>query len=219
MNRETELKLIKKIQNDRCVSSYSKLLKDLNLYKDVYQHLQKYISNPSDLEELTQEVMFRSFEKIENFDAERGRFRGWVLGIATHKAFDLLRTRKRQYCDITEDIPNSQRSPEEMYELSEIESVLLQALGVLKDRSLRILERFYVDGMSHEAIGEEEGLSANNVGTILYRARERWLDRYYTLLSSPEQKQSKNKQKKDHSVVLDTFSQMFDVLKHQMSRV
>ncbi len=216
MNRQHEIKLIHNVQRDGCVKSFSELLKGLNLYRDIYLYVQKYLSNHSDVEEITQEVMFRAFERIDRFDTSRGRFRSWVLGIAAHKACDMLRSRKRQFTDIVEDLPVNHRSPEEMCALTEIEAYLLLALEGLQERPLRILGRFYVEGLSHEDIGDLEGLSANNVGTILYRARSKWLKKYRSLLDSAI---PSHRREPSLHPVLQSFSQMFDVLNSQMANL
>lgn len=216
MKRQDEIILIQKVQNDGCVKSFTKLLKGLNLYRDVFLYVKRYLSNPTDVEEVTQEVMFLAFERIQRFDTSRARFRSWVLGIASHKACDLLRSRKRHFTDFIEDIPANYRSPEEMCELAEIESYLLQALEGMKERPLRLLWQFYVEGLSHEAIGELEGISANNVGTILYRARSRWLKKYHSLLESTV---LVHRREPSNNPMIKPFSQMFGVLNQQMARL
>lgn len=211
MNREEEACLVEKVQRSGCVRSFSKLIKELHLYRDVYLHVQQYLVNPSDVEETTQEVVFRAFEKISGFDTKRGRFRSWVMGIAAHKAYDVLRSRKRHFCEIMEDHPAPQRSPEEMYELREIENYLLQALEGIRGRSLRILQHFYIEGLSHEDIGLLEGLSANHVGTILYRTRSQWLKKYESLLRNSFQTH-----RSPNDLALQPFSDMFHVLHQQL---
>lgn len=215
MNRQEEACLVEKVQQFGCMTSYAKLVEGLNLYRDVYLYVQRYLSNPSDVEEITQEVMFRAFERISGYDASRGRLRSWVLGIAAHKACDTLRTRKRSFCEVWEELPSHQRSPEEMYELREIQSYLLHALAGIRGRSLRILQQFYVEGMSHEDIGHQEGISANNVGTILYRTRAQWLKKYQSLLNTNQ----RTRHIHTSNPALHSFSQMFGVLHQQMAQL
>ena len=68
--------------------------------------------------------------------------------------------------------------------------------------------------MSHEDIGVLEGISANNVGTILYRARSRWLEKYQSLLNTSIGLPSRNNEQKSS---VEQFSSMFQVLNQQMS--
>lgn len=214
MNRREESLLVKRVQSEGCLDSFTTLMKELGLYRCVFMYIRKYISNLSDVEELTQEVLFKAFEKIGGFNPERGRYKSWILGIASHKVCDLLRTSHRQFVDLSETLPDSQGSPEELYQRVELQTYLLQALSGIQGRPLRILQHFYVDGMSHEDIGVLEGISANNVGTILYRARSRWLEKYQSLLNTSIGLPSRNNEQKSS---VEQFSSMFQVLNQQMS--
>lgn len=184
MERKEEICLIQKIQTTGCVQSYTLLVTQLKLYRDVFHFVRRYLPNPSDAEEVTQEAMFRAFHHIQGFDPERGRFRAWVLGIAIHQAFDRLKERQHQsLCEI-EDLPLAQRSPEEMFHLMEMEEALLSALDALGERYQRILVMYYVEGLPHKEIAEREGITINNAGTLLNRAKERCLDLVRERLSS-----------------------------------
>ena len=178
MNRNHERELIKKIQEKGCVLSYTELLTQLNLYRDIYHFVRRYLPNPSDAEEVTQETMFRSFNNIQSFDPYRGRFRPWVFGIAIHQAYDRLNERKHRSLTEVEHLPSQTRSPEEMLHLMEVEEFFLEAMQDLGERYRRILVLYYVDGLSHKEIAEREKITANNAGTILNRAKDRCLQLY-----------------------------------------
>lgn len=184
MDRQTERELILRIQETGCVLSYTRLLKELHLYRDVYHFVRRYLPNPSDAEEVTQESMFRAFHNMQSFDVQRGRFRSWVFGIAVHQAYDRLNERKHQsLCEI-EDMPGSHRSPEDMLHLMELEEALLQAIEEMGERYRRILVMYYVEGLSHQEIADQEGITANNAGTILNRAKDRCIQLYQERLQN-----------------------------------
>ena len=105
MDRQTERKLIEQIKNNGCVASFSQLIKELHLYRDVFHFVKRYLNNPSDTEEVTQESMFRAFHNVHGFDPDRGRFRSWVFGIAAHQAYDRLNERKFRSLHEIEDLP------------------------------------------------------------------------------------------------------------------
>lgn len=187
MDRRTERELILRIQETGCVLSYTRLLKELQLYRDVYHFVRRYLTNPSDAEEVTQESMFRAFHNIQSFDVDRGRFRSWVFGIAVHQAYDRLNERKHQsLCEI-EDMPGSHRSPEDMFHLMELEEALLQAIEEMGERYRRILVMYYVEGLTHQEIADQEGITANNAGTILNRAKDRCIQLYQERLQTRTQ--------------------------------
>jgi|GEM_PF-1353496 len=188
MKRQVETSLILSIQENGCVRSYTKLMKELNLYNNVYHFVRRYLPNPSDAEEVTQETMFRAFHNIGGFNPERGRFRSWVFGIAVHQAYDRLNERKhRSLCEI-EDMPVRHRSPEDMLHLMEMEEALVEAIEELGERYRRILVMYYVEGMSHKEISASEGITANNAGTILNRAKDRCIQLYNEKLNAHRQK-------------------------------
>lgn len=178
MDRKTEISLIHSIQQHGCVASYTQLLTELKLYRDVYHFVRRYLPNPSDAEEVTQETMFRAFHNIQGFDCERGRFRAWVFGIAVHQAYDRLNERKHRSLFEIEDLPLRHRSPEEMLQIMEMEEALVAAVELLGERYRRILVMYYVDGLSHKEIADLENITPNNAGTLLNRAKDRCLQLY-----------------------------------------
>ena len=42
-------------------------------------------------DDLVQEVCFQAYRSVSGYDAERGSFRRWLFGVASHVAADLLR--------------------------------------------------------------------------------------------------------------------------------
>ena len=192
MDRKTERELIQCIQETGCVRSYTRLLKELNLYRDVFHFVRRYLPNPSDAEEVTQESMFRAFHNIHSFDTSRGRFRSWTFGIAVHQAYDRLNERKhRSLCEI-EHLPATNKSPEEMLQLLELEEALVEAIDEMGERYQRILVMYYVEGLSHKEIAEREGITANNAGTVLNRAKDRCIKLYEENLQSKSRLASVN---------------------------
>lgn len=178
MDRKTEIALIDKIQETGCVSSYTRLLQELHMYRDVFHFVRRYLTNPCDAEEVTQETMFRAFHNIQGFDSARGRFRSWVFGIAIHQAYDRLNERKYHSLQEIEDLPVRHRSPEDMLHIMEMEEALVEAIEDLSERYRKILVLYYVEGLSHKEIAVREGITANNAGTILNRAKERCIQLY-----------------------------------------
>lgn len=178
MDRQTEAQIIQRVQQDGCVTSYTHLIQELHLYRDVYHFVRRYLKNPSDTEEVTQETMFRAFRNIHGFDPQRGRFRSWVFGIASHQAYDRLNERKHRSLYEIEDLPLRQRSPEDMLQITQMEEALVEAIEALGERYRRILVLYYVEGLSHKEIAVRENITANNAGTILNRAKDRCIQLY-----------------------------------------
>ncbi len=215
MDRQLEMKLLKDIKENGCVASYTRLIKELNLYRDVFHFVRRYLPNPSDTEEITQETMFRAFHNIKSFDPNRGRFRSWVFGIAAHQAFDRLNERKHHTLDEIETLPLKHRSPEEMLHLVRMEEALIEAIDSLGERYRRFLVMYYVEGLSHKEIAAREGITPNNAGTILNRAKDRCLQVYQANLN---RKGSSNKQQKTPSQGTLAFADLFAALNQRFLR-
>lgn len=217
MDRQTERKLIQQIKNNGCVASFSQLIKELHLYRDVFHFVKRYLNNPSDTEEVTQESMFRAFHNVHGFDPDRGRFRSWVFGIAAHQAYDRLNERKFRSLHEIEDLPLRHRSPEDMLALIEMEEALVQAIESLGERYRRILVLYYVEGLSHKEIATREGITSNNAGTILNRAKERCIQLYEENLKL-SRAQAKQEATKTPSQGTVAFADLFSALNHKFLR-
>jgi RNA polymerase sigma-70 factor (ECF subfamily) len=216
MDRQTERELIEKIQETGCVLSYTRLLKELDLYKDVYQFIGRYLPNPSDAEEITQETIFRTFNNIQSFDVQRGRFRPWVFGIAVHQAYDRLNERKHCSIHELEDMPGHQHSPEDVLQLMEMEEALLVAIDALPERYRRILMMYFIQGLTHKEIAECEGITPNNAGTILNRAKDRCIQLYNEQLQSIQKASRFNIQNKARSAETIAFADIFSSLNRRL---
>jgi len=215
MNREVERILVRKVQEDACLTSFTQLLKELQLYGCIYRYVQKRLFNSADAEEVTQETIFRAFEKIQGFDPTRGRFRSWALGIANRKVYDRLSKRTHLPLEGTEKFPVPFRSIEEQLVMAEHRGFLLRALESLQERPLRILRCFYVEGLSQQEIAARENITTNNVGTILYRARNQWLKKYKALLKTEVRPK---RLLKDITPTQESFGQMFTFIHQQLAR-
>lgn len=216
MDRQTETMLIQQTQREGCALSYTRLLKELHLYRDVYHFVRRYLPNPSDAEEVTQETMFRAFHNIQGFDCSRGRFRSWVFGIAAHQAYDRLNERKhRSLCEL-EDLPLRHRSPEEMLSLLEMEEALIDAIEELGERYRRILVQYYIEGLSHRDIAEREGITANNAGTILNRAKDRCIQLYEERLAQSHHQQHVTPRNASAGTL--AFADVMNALNHRFLR-
>ena len=171
MDWNTERLLIHQVQEKGSAKSLHILIKKLNLYQQVHAFVRRYLKDSLDVEEVTQETLARAFFNINRFDSQRSRFRSWVFGIAMHQVYDCLRRKKNFTLPYEERNQIFQYSPEEILATVESSEVFLEAIDNLKDKYRHIFVLYYVDGLSLKEIAVSEGISSNNVGTILNRAR------------------------------------------------
>jgi RNA polymerase sigma-70 factor (ECF subfamily) len=133
-----------------------------------------YCSNPSDREELAQEIVAQMWRSYPKFD-RRSSFSTWMYRIAANVAISFLRseTRKRRRvvladASLLERIPDSpEPKPDDRLSLL---YELIDSLDPL-ERTLMLL---YLDDRPHSEIAVILGLSESNVGTKVARIKERF---------------------------------------------
>jgi RNA polymerase sigma-70 factor (ECF subfamily) len=125
----------------------------------------------------TNEVFLRAQQAKKNFDSSRP-VEGWLLGIARNYSVDQLRrrgTERRLFPNAGEDAPEPAAvGPSPLGDLLDKErtAAFRQALNGLAEQSRRALMLRYENEMSYEEIGKALGISRNEVGVLLFRAKE-----------------------------------------------
>ncbi len=102
-------------------------------YNQVMRFIMRYISNYHDIEELTQDVFMKVFEKGKNLDPESGSVKKFIFTIARNRAFDFIK--------------NSKREMEKLKEAHFEEAVM-------DDTFFRNIEDLYIEGELISAIQE-----------------------------------------------------------------
>lgn len=144
-----------------------------------YGPLMRYIiapilKNPQDQEDCLSEVTMRVWEKIGQFNRERGSWKAWLTSIARNTA--LNHTRNILYCncqeDIPEDIPSSEPTPEEVILQKELQSSVKNALCRLSAKDRMLFYRKYYYLQSTAQIASELGMTERAVEGRLYRMKK-----------------------------------------------
>ena len=128
-------------------------------------------------EDLHQEVWLAALEGFDQFDARRGRFRDWVLGIARHRVSRHYRGTLLMPLEAvavrTIQVQNEALPPPQQLETLERAAVIRAALFRLNDNHRDVLLKKYVEGFSVREIADCNGHSTKAVESLLSRARER----------------------------------------------
>jgi RNA polymerase sigma-70 factor (ECF subfamily) len=122
-------------------------------------------------EDVNQEVWLLAIEQVDSFDAARGEFRDWLLGIARHRALRRRRDPAR-YFESRSDAPSDALAPLELLEGAERADMVRAALICLHDDWRAVLLDKYAEGLSVTEIADRTGRSAKAVESVLSRARE-----------------------------------------------
>ena len=143
--------------------------------KILYKVANAYCRNAEDRRDLVQEIVVQLWRSFPRFD-ERARFSTWMYRIAMNVAISFYRsesrrTRRTELVEepILEILAVDRAAPEKS---SDDIRQLHRFIGEL-DELNRALVILYLDGNSHETIGEILGISASNVGTRVGRIKER----------------------------------------------
>lgn len=153
-----EKELVKRAkQGDQ--SAFSRLFREN--YPMLVKYLLKVTMNPDTAEELAQETMAKSLEKIHHFNG-KSKFSTWLISISTNLFIDYQRKKKRE--NAWREQENNERKLQWQLESRKEEwSDALSALALLSNemRAAIILKHYY--GYSYEEIGEMLRISPGTV--------------------------------------------------------
>ena len=183
MTREEEYAVIERVRAgdtdafEVLVTAYQKQIYNLTL---------RYVSNPEDAADLTQEAFLRAYRSLDSFRGD-SRFSVWLYRLATNVCIDLLRSRGRgTVTSLT--VENEDEEPEELdvaderfepqkeLERLELQRAVREGLKTLTEDARTIVVLRELEGLSYAEIGEQLGLEPGTVKSRLFRARKALCD-------------------------------------------
>jgi RNA polymerase sigma-70 factor (ECF subfamily) len=172
-------------QSERCVDDLETCIGrvaagDQVAFATIYDQLaatvfgvaRRVLRDPSQAEEVTQEVFTEVWRQAARFDPSRGSVRTWVLTIAHRRSVDRVRSeqarRDRQARTATVD-PSADPSPEDSAVDAEDRFRARAAMAELSDAQREALELAFYDGLTHVQIADRLGVA---LGTVKTRIRD-----------------------------------------------
>lgn len=143
-----------------------------------YGPLMRYIiapilQNPQDREDCLSEVSMRVWEKIGQFDGEKGSFRAWLTTITRNTALNHARRASRSSAEeLSESTPSPDPTPEETLLKKERQEALKTALSRLSYKDRLLFYRKYYYRQSTAQIAAELGMTERAVEGKLYRVKK-----------------------------------------------
>lgn len=143
-----------------------------------YGPLMRYIiapilQNPQDREDCLSEVSMRVWEKIGQFDGEKGSFRAWLTAITRNTALNHARKASGSSAEeLSESTPSPELSPEEALLKKERQEALKTALNRLSYKDRLLFYRKYYYRQSTAQIAAELGMTERAVEGKLYRVKK-----------------------------------------------
>lgn len=134
--------------------------------------VRRVLRDPSQAEEVTQEVFVEIWKQAARFDGERGSVRTWAVTIAHRRAVDRVRSeqahRDRQLRTAAAEEDDAM-TPEDTAIESEDRRRARVAMAALSDPQREALELAYYDGLTHVQIADQLGVA---LGTVKTRIRD-----------------------------------------------
>lgn len=143
-----------------------------------YGPLMRYIiapilQNPQDREDCLSEVSMRVWEKIGQFDGEKGSFHAWLTAITRNTALNHARKASGSSAEeLSESTPSPELSPEEALLKKERQEALKTALSRLSYKDILLFYRKYYYRQSTAQIAAELGMTERAVEGKLYRVKK-----------------------------------------------
>lgn len=143
-----------------------------------YGPLMRYIiapilQNPQDREDCLSEVSMRVWEKIGQFDGEKGSFHAWLTAITRNTALNHARKASGSSAEeLSESTPSPELSPEETLLKKERQEALKTSLSRLSYKDRLLFYRKYYYRQSTAQIAAELGMTERAVEGKLYRVKK-----------------------------------------------
>ncbi len=140
------------------------------LYDDysgaIYGVIRNIVKNETDANDVLQDVFIKAWQKIEQYNPEKGRFYTWLFRIARNTSLNHLRAKK----------PENQTGDFSVYDsvlkggrLNVDTLDLTQKISKLDKKYQEVLELVYLNGFTHQQAHKILGLP---IGTIKTRLRK-----------------------------------------------
>src|SRR5262245_32899266 len=140
--------------------------------RSIYSLALRILGDPSDAEDIVQEVFTQAWRQASRYDAGRATVIGWLLMMTRSRSLDRLRARQarpdRTIAAPLPDLASAARGQEAVALDAEDVARLRSALGRLDTAWRTPIELAYYEGLSQSAIAERLG---QPLGTVKTRMR------------------------------------------------
>ena len=161
-------------------ASFEKLVRQYD--RQIYRTALHITQNREDAEDITQDVFFKAFQKLEQFQGN-SKFSTWLVRIAVNESLMRLRRRKTSRTvsmdqdveteegAIPRDFAEWRPNPEQIFSQSELGDILRKTIAGLPPGFRTVFTLRDIENLSTEETAESLGLSVPAVKSRLLRAR------------------------------------------------
>jgi len=169
----TDEEIVRLVQEGN-VEKYSLIMGSYQ--KRIYGYLRNLTNqSPEEVEDLTQEVFISAYQNLQSFETNK-KFSSWIFRIAHNKAVDFFKKRKVKMTsseEYEEIIDGGEKLLEEIEIEKENRIEVMRAVECLELKYKEVVLLYFFDNKSYEEISDILRIPVNNVGVLLYRAKEK----------------------------------------------
>jgi RNA polymerase sigma-70 factor (ECF subfamily) len=139
----------------------------------LYNYVRYRVGDAEAADDIVAQVFERVLANIGRYCPERAPFAAWLFAITRNAVADHLRAQKRRRwlsLDACRNRASAEPQPDEVVVRDDTRAELLAAVARLSDRERDLIALKFAVGLTNRRIADLTGLSASNVGVILYRA-------------------------------------------------
>ena len=132
----------------------------------------RYATDEPQALDFLQEAFVFLFQKIDQFDPERGPFEGWLYRLSVNTILQLLRKNRRQesWVELPPDLPEAEIQNSELEMLQQDQ--LTQAIRQLPEGYRQVLNLFIFEEWSHREIAAALNIAESASRSQLSRAKQ-----------------------------------------------
>lgn len=139
-------------------------------YKNaIYHHCFVIVRDEDLAEDISQETFITAFYKLERYKSEY-KFSTWLFKIATNKALNALKKRRKEFSgeEVFETIASELPEPMTTSRYSELH----EAVGRLEAKHRTVISLYYWQGLSYQEIALVMSSPVGSVRGWVYRAKQ-----------------------------------------------
>lgn len=132
----------------------------------------RILRNPTDAEDVAQDVMLKVWTQRGNWQTGRARFSTWLYRVVTNRCLDLHRRPRTEDIDQVPESADSRPDAVDHIHRTEVTSLLDNAMGQLPEQQRIALILSYTDDLRNAEIAEIMETTVMAVESLLKRGRQ-----------------------------------------------
>ena len=140
----------------------------------LYGVIHRILQHEDIAEEVLQDIFLKIWDRIDQYDASKGKLFTWMLNIARNQAIDKTRSKEISKEKKTKDIDTLVHTVDRQeYQEQQIDGIGVQEiLKVLPEEQRFVVEHLYFKGYTQSELAEESGIPLGTVKTRLRAAMQ-----------------------------------------------